>query len=167
MSSSYPSGQPDGPQLLPDSEAPLADVYAAATGRQPVLISLIGMFAVVNGALIQMIMASRLLYGMADKKWLPDFFAEVNPKTRTPVNSTIVVVVLMLFFSLLLPLVTLAELTSYLVLTVFSLVNLALLKIKKNHPRPQGVYVYSVWVPRLGFTSAFAFLMIQLFGDFG
>ncbi len=155
------------PLRLAASEAPLADVYAVATGRPPVLISLIGMFAVVNGALIQMIMASRLLYGMADKKWLPDFLADVNPRTRTPVNSTVVVVALMLFFSLLLPLVTLAELTSYLVLMVFSLVNLALLKIKKAQPRPQGVNVYSVWVPRLGFTSAFAFLLIQLFGNFG
>lgn len=152
------------PDQLARSEAPLADVYQVATGRQPVMISLIGMFAVVNGALIQMIMASRLLYGMANKHWLPDFLAEINPKTRTPINSTLVVMGLMLFFALVLPLVTLAELTSYLVLTVFCLVNLALLRIKKTHPRPEGVNVYSAWVPRLGFATAFGFLLIQLFG---
>ena len=150
------------PSLLADSKAPLATVYTAATGRPAVVISIIGMFAVVNGALIQMIMASRLLYGMADKTWMPSWLAVVNPRTQTPVNSTLVVMMLMLLFALLLPLVTLAELTSYLVLMVFSLVNLALIKIKTRHPKPEGVHVYTLWVPRLGFITAFSFLLIKL-----
>jgi len=153
------------PMQLAQTSAPLAMVYTAATGQPAVLISVIGMFAVVNGALIQMIMASRLLYGMANKRWLPDFLGVIHPRTRTPVNSTLVVMLLMLVFALVLPLVTLAELTSYLVLMVFSLVNLALIKIKSTHPKPESVHVYANWVPRLGFATAFAMLVIKLFVD--
>ena len=155
------------PMQLAASEAPLADVYSAATGSPPVLITVIGLFAVLNGALIQIIMASRLLYGMAAKRWLPSFLAYVHPRTHTPLVTTAIATGLVLLFALVLPLVTLAQLTSALVLSVFCLVNLALLRIKRSHPRPEGVHVYSIWVPRLGFVSALAFLLIELFGQLG
>ena len=111
------------PASLSASAAPLADVCSTATGRSPFIITIIGLFAVVNGALIQIIMASRLAYGMATKDLLPRFVSPllgvINPRTRTPVNATIVVAILIMIFCFLLPLVSLAELTSYLVLTVF------------------------------------------------
>ncbi|MCK4706039.1 MAG: amino acid permease [Gammaproteobacteria bacterium] len=150
------------PQQLALSEAPLADVYTAATGKAPVVISLIGMFAVVNGALIQLIMASRLLYGMGHRGWLPIWFSKIYSPTRTPINSTLVVAALILFFAILLPIVTLAEMTSVLILIVFALVNLALIKIKQKHPQPEGVRVFSVWVPRLGFVTAVTFLLLNV-----
>ena len=153
------------PQQLAQSDAPLADVYTAATGKAPIVISLIGIFAVINGALIQIIMASRLLYGMAHKGWLPRFLTDINSRTRTPVNSTLVVVFIILFFALSLELVTLAELTSYLVLTVFALVNFSLIKIKAKHPQADKVKVVSIWVPRLGFVSATAFLIIAILSN--
>jgi len=150
------------PQQLAQSEAPLADVYIAATGRMPVVISLIGMFAVINGALIQLIMASRLLYGMGNRGWLPKWFSIIHLTTRTPVNSTLVIVALMLFFAILLPMVTLAEMTSFLILIVFSLINLALIRIKKRHPHPAGVRVFSVWIPLMGFVTATTFLLLNV-----
>lgn len=151
------------PEQLAQSAAPLADVYVKETGNSPVVISLISMVAVVNGVLIQLIMSSRILYGMACKGWLPEWLTYVSVKTQTPVFSTLVVVALILFFALLLPLVQLAELTSYLILTVFVLVNLALLKIKKSLPQPEGVRVFTPWIPRLGFVSAAIFLIIKIF----
>jgi basic amino acid/polyamine antiporter, APA family len=154
------------PQQLASSHAPLADVYMAATSKAPVIISLIGVFAVINGALIQIIMASRLLYGMANKGWLPQALMHINSRTRTPVNSTVLVIGIISFFALALELVTLAELTSYIVLTVFALVNLSLIKIKAKHPRPDKVRVVSIWVPRLGFITAVLFLVIQIISQF-
>lgn len=154
------------PVELAQSEAPLARVYSEATGRAPIIISMIGIFAVINGALIQIIMASRLLYGMAARGWLPAFLATVYPVTRVPMNSTIISVALILLFALLLPMVALAELTSYLVLIVFALVNLALIKIKQRDPSPQGVSVFSVWLPRLGFVTTVSFLCIELVSNF-
>jgi basic amino acid/polyamine antiporter, APA family len=154
------------PEQLSASDAPLAAVYSKLTGEVPVLITVIGLFAVINGALIQIIMASRLLYGMAIRNWLPKPLAKISPRTRTPINSTIIVVALMLFFALVLPMVTLAELTSYIVLTVFALVNLALIKIKKQSPQPEGVSIFSVWVPMLGFVTTLFFLLNQLVSNF-
>jgi len=150
------------PVELSQSDAPLAAVYIAATGKAPVVISVIGIFAVINGALIQIIMSSRVLYGMASRGWLPPVLGKVDPRTRTPVNSTALTVALVLFFALMLKMVPLAELTSYLVLTVFAMVNLALIKIKQKNPQPQGVKVFSVWLPRLGFVSTALFLMAEL-----
>lgn len=150
------------PVELAQSDAPLSAVYTKATGDAPVVITMIGIFAVVNGALIQLIMSSRLLYGMAHRQWLPKFLSEVNPVTRTPINSTILTVMLMLLFALSLEIIELAELTSYLVLVVFALVNLALIKIKQKSPNPEGVTVFSIWLPRLGFLTTTAFLLIKI-----
>jgi basic amino acid/polyamine antiporter, APA family len=50
----------------------------------------IGMFAVVNSALINMLMASRLLYGMANERILPKVFGTVHPFRRTPWVSILI-----------------------------------------------------------------------------
>ncbi len=115
------------PAELKQTDAPLAAVYTRATGNAPVVITMIGVFAVINGALIQLIMSSRLLYGMASKQWLPGFLGRINPVTRTPINSTVLTVLLMLFFAMTFQIVALAEFTSYLVLMVFALFSLALI----------------------------------------
>lgn len=150
------------PAELALSDAPLAAVYSKATGQAPVLISIIGIFAVINGALIQIIMTSRMLYGLADRGWLPGFLQKIYPLTQTPLNSTLLTVSLMILFALTLPMVTLAEMTSYLILLVFVLVNLALIKIKQRYPQPAGVRVFSPWLPRAGFVTALTFLLIEL-----
>lgn len=154
------------PAELSGSDAPLADVYQTATGRTPFVISVIGIFAVINGALIQLIMASRLLYGMSNKGWLPDYFKVINSRTRTPVNSTIVTVLTMIAFALGFKMVALAEFTSYLVLSVFALVNLSLIKIKQKQALSPGVSVYPMWVPVMGFITIVIFLLIELSSSF-
>jgi len=154
------------PAELALSDAPLAAVYVKATGQTPVIISIIGGFAVINGALIQIIMTSRMFYGLADRGWLPGFLQRISPLTRTPLNSTLLTVSLMIFFALTLPMVTLAELTSYLILLVFVMVNLALIKIKRRHPQPEGVRVFSPWLPRLGFITAVIFFVVELLSKF-
>lgn len=147
---------------LVSGETPLAKVYETATNKKPVFISIIAIFAVVNGALIQLIMASRVIYGMANHGWVPKFFSRISSKTKTPIRATVLVSLAMAFSALLLPIVTLAEFTSFLLLVVFSLVNLALIQIKRKDPCPQGVKVYPVWVPYLGFIVSSVFLMGQL-----
>ena len=79
------------PDHLSASEAPLADVFQTATGKSPVLITAISLCAVINGALIQIIMATRVFYGMSNRDWLPDFLGYIHPKTQTPVIATILV----------------------------------------------------------------------------
>ncbi|MEW6331026.1 MAG: APC family permease [Pseudomonadota bacterium] len=151
------------PAELAQSRAPLALIYERATGSAPVLISLISIFAVVNGALIQIIMAARVLYGMSREGWLHGVFGRVHPVTQTPLISTALVTLVVLVLSLWLPLVTLAKATSFIVLVVFALINLALVRIKRRDPRPAGIRVYPAWIPVAGFLSATAFVLFQLY----
>ncbi len=153
------------PAELAGSEAPLALVYQRATGSEPIFISLIGLSAVVNGALIQIIMASRVLYGMANQGWLPPVLAEVHPTTRTPLKTTIGLVLLIWVLALWLPLLTLAQTTSLITLTVFALVNLSLWRVKHldgaDAPR-EGLRALPAWVPLLGFVVSLAFALFQV-----
>jgi amino acid transporter len=152
-------------EQLAASDAPLAFLYAYVTGREPVLITIISMFAVINGALIQIIMASRVCYGMGRKRWLPAVFAQVHTVTRTPVIATLSVALLVFTMALWLPLETLARATSYFLLLVFSLINLSLWRLKRNRPHPAGVICVPRWVPLTGFIASTLFVGIQLFLD--
>ena len=146
---------------LAESRAPLAFVYESVTGREPVLITVISMFAVINGALIQVIMASRVAYGMGLKGWLPLIFARVHAVTRTPVIATLSVALLVLVMAVWLPLETLAKSTSYFLLLVFSLVNLSLWRLKRDGPQPAGIISVPRWVPASGFVASSAFVLVQ------
>src|SRR5664279_5969097 len=87
----------------------------------------------VNGILIQIVMASRVLYGMASDGQLPRALAVVNQAHQTPTRATLLVgsaiVVLAVFF----PLVSLAKATSIITLIVFTLVNVALVRLTRTH----------------------------------
>ncbi len=152
---------------LARSEAPLALVFERETGASPVLITLISLFAVINGALIQMIMASRMLYGMAQAGWAPRLFARIGERSRTPLASTGVITAGVLVFALWLPLVTLAKLTSFAILLVFVLVNLSLIRIKRFQQPSAGIRVYPLWVPYGGLLLAVALLVLQTLSVLG
>jgi len=148
-------------EKLAGSKAPLALVYQHVTGGSPVVISSIGSLAVVNGALVQIIMAARIFYGMSVSGWLPRVLRTVNPRTRTPVTATVVVVVIVVTLALWFPLVGLASTTSFLVLTVFGVVNLTLVALKLRQPRAAGVMPCPMWVPMAGATASFGLLVAQ------
>ncbi|MBI1395947.1 MAG: amino acid permease [Betaproteobacteria bacterium] len=150
---------------LAGHEAPLALLYTHATGRAPTAISVVGLFAVVNGALIQMIMGARTLYGMSRQGWLPGFLGVVNARTRTPLRTTALVSVAVLCFALAIPLVSLARLTSLVVLVVFTLINLSLIRVKQRGPAPpEGVWQCPVWVPVIALLSSVALIVAQVVG---
>ena len=90
----------------------------------------------VNGILVQIVMASRVLYGMAREDLLPSYFAQVDPVRHTPVRATRIVSVVILVLALFLPLVGLAKAPSVVTLGVFTLVNLSLfvLGLRSEHP---------------------------------
>ncbi len=148
-------------EALGQSDAPLALVYATVTGGSPLVISAIGLFAVVNGALIQLIMATRILYGMSAKGWLPAIFCRINPVTRTPITATVVVSLVILVLALWVPLVGLAGATSALILIVFSLVSVALLRLKARNPHPPGIKTIPPWVPATGALAGVLLLAVQ------
>lgn len=150
------------PGQLAASDAPLALIYQSVTGREPWLISLISLVAVVNGALVQTIMASRMLFGLARLGWIWRRLAHVHPRRHTPDLATLIVVALVMGFALWQPLEVLAKLTSFIVLLVFSLMNLALLRIHRQQAPPPGVKPLPDWLPLTGAVVSLAFLVYSL-----
>lgn len=153
------------PAELARTDAPLAELYQHVTGDRPWVITIISLVSVLNGALIQIIMASRVLYGMSRQGWLPPRLGQVNARTHTPLLATGIVTGLVLLFALWLPLLSLAKLTSFIILIVFALINLSLWQIKIRAPQPEGIRTVPLWVPIIGFfsSSAFVFYQITLF----
>jgi amino acid transporter len=121
------------PSDLAESEAPLTLVIERSGASQGVLLSTIGMIAAMNGVIVQIIMGSRILYGLATEGWIHSRFARVHRAYQTPVTATLVVLAAMIAGTVLLPLVSLAQLTSLLVLIIFTLVNASLIAIKRRH----------------------------------
>ncbi len=132
---------------LVHSSAPLAKVYETATHSSATVLSIIAMFAVINGALIQIIMVSRIFYGMSREGWLPNFLGKVNPKTSTPINATLLSGALVFILATVFPLLTLAKSTSFLIFIVFTMVNASLVIIKRKDPHPPGIRTYSIIIP--------------------
>ena len=148
--------------ILAASDAPLATIVEANGYKSTLVISAISLIAVINGALIQIIMASRVLYGMGNTRLAPKVFARIHPRTRTPLLATCVAVIFSLALALWLPLVSLAQITSFATLTIFALVNLALLKIKLHSDSVAGAVHYPLWVPVIGALLSLIFLTIHL-----
>ncbi|MCW8901223.1 MAG: amino acid permease [Gammaproteobacteria bacterium] len=143
---------------LSASDAPLSLLYEKTTGQSPVVITLISLVSVINGALIQVIMASRVLYGMSRKQWLPENLGAVNAITHTPVIAIAVVTITVLVFSLLLPLLSLAKITSFITLIIFMLINFALINIKYSKRAHRG-FTVPFWVPLTGGVSTLLFIL--------
>jgi APA family basic amino acid/polyamine antiporter len=144
------------------SAAPLALIFEGSGGTARGIFNLIATVATLNGVLIQMIMASRVLYGMACQGNLPRALAYVHPRRRTPLVATFVVVTIILLLALFLPIGDLAIVTSQIALAVFMMVNLALLKLKlklKGTPPSLDVFQIPLWVPVLGFLSCMFLLL--------
>ncbi len=149
-------------EQLAASEAPLVTIYQANGGRWPQLLTAIGALATMNGALIQMIMSSRILYGLSKQKALPPLFGRINRATRTPLLATGIVVVVILALASFFPIDLLAEATSVMALAVFALVNLALVAIKRRAgPKPDGISV-PILVPLCGFLACTGFLLVEV-----
>lgn len=152
------------PKDLAASRAPLADLFRKTTGAAPTVITLIGMVAVINGALIQIIMASRILYGLARMGWLPARFGQVHARLRTPLFATGIVTAGVLIFAHFLPIETLAQITSVITLLVFALVNGALVRLKlgSGGQTAQTAFRVSLWVPVAGFLACVLFAGFQI-----
>lgn len=116
---------------IADSSAPMTVIFSEVSNLNSAPIATIASFAMVNGILVQIVMASRVLYGMANDGQLPTRLAAVNAKHQTPSLATAIVGTLIISLTIFFPLVTLAKVTSVVTLTVFTLVNLALVRLTR------------------------------------
>jgi len=148
---------PVGNLVDPARGSALTQVVAAGAPNLPfdTIFPFIGMFAVANSALINMLMASRLLYGLANQGVLPRSFGKVHRTRRTPWVS--IIVTTLISYGLIVWVVTeqstqagadavalLGGTTSLLLLCVFTVVNVALLVLRR---RPVEHDHFRTWTP--------------------
>jgi amino acid transporter len=113
-------------------------------------------FAVANTALINMLMASRLLYGLAKQDVLPRSLGKVLPSRRTPwagiAFSTLLalgLIVVVTYAAETTVIAALSGTTALLLLCVFSIVNIACLVLRRD-PTPSDGFRAPTWVPVVG-----------------
>ena len=150
---------------LTDSEkgSALTQVVAAAAPDLPFdrIFPFIGMFAVANSALINMLMASRLLYGLANQDVLPRVLGRVHPMRRTPwvsiLFTTLISFGLIFFVVRVLDTDAVALLggtTALLLLCVFTVVNVALIVLRRQPVEHEHFRAPTV-LPYVGAVSCF------------
>lgn len=150
---------------LGEGDTPLLKVVEAGAPGLPLgaVFPFIAMFAVANSALINMLMASRLLYGMAKEGVLPPVLGRVLAGRRTPWVSilfTSALAVGLITFVGNVP--DLAGTTSLLLLAVFTVVNVAVLVLRRD-PVEHQHFRAPTWLPVVG-AVACAYLVTPLSG---
>jgi basic amino acid/polyamine antiporter, APA family len=122
------------PEQLGEGETPLLKVVAAGAPNFPLWIfGFITMFAVANSALINMLMASRLVYGMSREGVLPAALGRVHASRRTPyiaIGFTTLLAFGLITFVGEVP--ALGGTTALLLLCVFTVVNVAVLVLRRE-----------------------------------
>jgi len=122
------------PDQLGQGETPLLKVVQAGAPNFPVWIfGFITMFAVANSALINMLMASRLVYGMSREHVLPPALCKVHPGRRSPYVA--IIFTTLLAFGLITFVGGVPQLggtTALLLLCVFTIVNVAVLVLRRD-----------------------------------
>jgi amino acid transporter len=149
------------PEELSESSGPLLSVVTASgVGVPDWLFSAIALVAVANGALLTMIMASRLAYGMAEAGLLPGVLRTVLPQRRTPWVAIVATTVVAMLLTLAGDLSTLAETVVLLLLFVFISTNVAVLVLRRETVEHRHFRVWTA-VPVLGVASCVLLLTQQ------
>jgi amino acid transporter len=136
----------------------LLDVVKIGAPDLPIdrLFPFLTVFAVANTALINMLMASRLIYGMAQQDVLPRSLGKVLPGRRSPWTAILFTTLLALGLISVVTLdsessvvAALSGTTALLLLAVFTIVNIACLVLRRD-PTPERAFRAPTVLPVIG-----------------
>lgn len=148
------------PAELGESDAPLSLVYERVGGT-PSILGVIAALAMINGALIHMVMVPRVAYGLTRLGLLPQWAGLVSRRTDTPVRATVASAVLIAVLAVAVDLAPLARVTSATTLAIFISVNAALLRIKRRDG-PTTSFSVPAWYPAVGLVASVGMLLAEL-----
>ena len=121
------------PEDLAGSSGPLlAVVQASGVGVPDWLFSAVALIAVANGALLTMIMSSRLVFGLAREGLLPEPLGRVLPNRRTPWVAIVVTTAVAMLLTVTGSLGELATTVVLLLLLVFLSTNVSALVLRRD-----------------------------------
>jgi amino acid transporter len=135
---------------LAESDGPLLEVVQLGPlAVDTKLFAAIALFALANTILINLITASRLLYGMAEERVIPAAFRRVHPGRRTPVVAIVFSTAVAMILIATGDLETLADTTVTLLLIAFIGVNAAVLGSRRDRVEHDHFHVPSA-IPVIG-----------------
>lgn len=144
---------------LAEAPGPLKLVIERAAPWFPAVgFTFITIAAVANTALVNYVMGSRLLYGMANQGLLPGFLGKVHPRLQTPYLAVAALLIVALALQFAGDITQLAGATVLLLLVVFALVNVALIILTRREGKIAGSFNAPLIVPAAG--AAVCLLMI-------
>ena len=143
---------------LAGNPAPLAAMVAHSGSHWPATIAVLSMLSVTNSALAQIVMVSRVVYGMADTGNAPALLGRIHPRWQTPVVATVLTVAIIILLALWFPLLILAKATSFVILIIFTLINLSLVRLKLNG----AINRSGIWVPITGGVLSVALIVMSV-----
>lgn len=150
--------------VLAQSKAPLMDVAHAAApwfGGIDRVFGVITVFSIGNTALLNYLMGSRLLFGMSRQGLMPSILSRLNARTRTPQVAIITLFCIVSVLILNGGVKELAEATVLLLLSVFTIVNIALVILKRRPGEPRGRFEVPIIVPILGALVCGALIVVR------
>jgi APA family basic amino acid/polyamine antiporter len=116
------------------SKAPLAEVASVSLGSFGniafFVLAIIALFSTLNTVLLSLVTSSRLTYGLADQKAIPEKFGEIHPKTRTPWLAIFLIGILSLVFVFFESIEIVANITNISIFLTFAFVNASLLVLR-------------------------------------
>ena len=136
-----------GPESLAGATAPLVEAVGAAGWPQWPL-GLASLAIIINGALAQIIMSSRVLYSLGKRGGAPQWLAAPNARTGTPLVATGLVTVIIITLAGLVSLSSLAGATSLIMLAIFFISNLSLIVLDRR--KSEAPFNVPRWLPWLG-----------------
>jgi basic amino acid/polyamine antiporter, APA family len=150
-------------QELAKAPAPLAAItHVTAPWLPKWVFRVVTMFAVANTVLINYIMGSRLLYGMARQGLVPAPLGRIHHDRRTPYVAILTLLVLVIVLAMSGGVTDLGTATGLLLLACFAVVNGSLIVLKLRRGEPHGRFEVPVVVPALGILVNLALIGARL-----
>jgi APA family basic amino acid/polyamine antiporter len=148
---------------LAKAPSPLTAVVGKAAPAFPAFVfTFITIFAVANTALVNYVTASRLVYGMSRQGLLPTFLGRVHQSTKTPHVAIFVLFAVLAPLALYGTIGNLAAATVLLLLTVFCIVNAALVVLQRRKSEPLGKFEVPAFVPALGAVVCLVLIAVRV-----
>ncbi|MEM1131686.1 MAG: amino acid permease [Pseudomonadota bacterium] len=152
------------PAELAATGAPLVEVVRAK-GYSGDFLAVLGLLVIVDGALAQIVMASRVVHDLGKRRGgAPLWLAAINSRTQTPLMATLLAGAVVLLLALFFPTGSLAGATSFITLCVFIAINAALLRLKlAGRAGDDEITSYPLIVPFFGMILSIILLTAQIF----
>jgi APA family basic amino acid/polyamine antiporter len=121
------------PAELGASKAPLAEAATRMSGSDlGFVFTIVALFAMMSTVLVDLIVTSRLLYGLGEKKELPKIITKVYSKTGAPYVAVFVAMLGAIAMTFFVDIMIIAKAATFMIFAAFLAVNLSLIALRHN-----------------------------------